>query len=78
MSVEERCVHQGVDTGRHVLFNEQWERCKKCTYNLEENRKCFDYAKSYRDVPDKQVASENNLIVVYSVARSDLEREAIA
>ena len=59
MSVEEKCVHQDViDNGHHALFNEKWERCKNCTYNLEENRMCLDYSKIFRYVPD----SISNLI----------------
>jgi len=40
---DERCVHQGLDTGAHALFKEKWERCKNCAYDLENNRKCSDY-----------------------------------
>jgi len=63
MSVEEKCGHQGIiDNGHHALFNEKWERCKNCTYNLEENRRCPDYAKTSGYV------SDNNLNLVSSIS----------
>lgn len=54
MSLEERCAHQGVDSGPHVLFKEKWERCKNCAYDPENNKKCSDYAKADYYVPDKR------------------------
>jgi hypothetical protein len=47
----ERCVHQGVDTGRHVLFKEQWENCKTCTYDPENNKKCPNYSPTCCCIP---------------------------
>jgi D-arabinose 1-dehydrogenase-like Zn-dependent alcohol dehydrogenase len=44
MSTIERCVHQISDEGKHVLFQEQWEKCKKCTYDQENNKKCCGYS----------------------------------
>jgi hypothetical protein len=40
----ERCIHQGRDVGHHALFKEQWERCKNCTYDLENNKRCPGYS----------------------------------
>jgi hypothetical protein len=78
MSVEERCVHQGIDTGAHVLFKEKWERCKNCAYDPENNKRCTDYTKVEYYISDEKPKFESNLNVVYSVVRSDLEKEAIA
>jgi hypothetical protein len=51
----ERCVHQDVpDTGRHVLFKEQWDKCKNCTYDPVNNKKCPGYS------PKSYYAYENN------------------
>ncbi len=50
----ERCVHQGLDTGAHVLFKEQWERCKNCTYDPENNKKCVGYSPTAYSVSDKK------------------------
>jgi hypothetical protein len=56
MSLVEKCGHQGIiDNGHHALFNEKWERCKNCTYNLEENQRCSDYSKAFRYVPDNDL-----------------------
>jgi hypothetical protein len=44
MSVLERCVHQEHDEGAHVLFKEQWERCKSCAYDPENNKRCCNYS----------------------------------
>jgi hypothetical protein len=63
MSLVEKCDHQGIiDNGRHALFNEKWERCKNCSYNLEENRRCPDYAKTSGYV------SDNNLNLIFSMS----------
>jgi hypothetical protein len=43
----EVCMHQGVDNGPHALFKEKWDRCKNCTYDPENNKKCPDYSKTF-------------------------------
>jgi hypothetical protein len=44
MSTIERCVHQISDEGPHALFKEQWERCKGCKYDPENNKRCCGYS----------------------------------
>ena len=74
MSVLERCVHQGLDTGAHVLFKEKWERCKNCAYDPENNKKCTDYSKSDYYFSDEKPLFESNLNIVYSVMNQDLNK----
>lgn len=72
MSDIERCVHQISDGGNHLLFKEQWERCKNCAYDPENNKRCPGYSPIVYSVPDK--ISENNLNVIYSFSQPDLNR----
>jgi len=64
MSALERCVHQIFDEGVHVLFKEQWEACKKCAYDSENNKKCPNYS------PTAYYASDNNPNLVSSVSKN--------
>jgi hypothetical protein len=72
MSLGEKCGHQGiVDNGHHALFNEKWERCKNCSYNLEENRRCPDYAKTSGYISDLNL---NLISSMYSANNQDLNK----
>jgi hypothetical protein len=68
----ERCIHQGVDVGHHALFKEQWERCKNCAYDPENNKKCPGYSPVVYSIPEN--IPEFNLSIVYSVVRPDLNK----
>lgn len=50
MSELERCVHQISDEGVHALFKEQWERCKNCAYDPQNNKRCSNYCPTYSPV----------------------------
>lgn len=58
----ERCVHQIFDEGVHVLFKEQWEACKKCAYDPENNKKCPGYS------PTAHYVSNNSPSLVSSTS----------
>jgi hypothetical protein len=60
MSALERCVHQGIDDGPHILFKEKWERCKNCAYDPENNKNCPDYS------PTAYYVSDNNSNLISS------------
>lgn len=72
MSDIERCVHQISDGGNHLLFKEQWERCKNCAYDPENNKKCPGYSPRVYSIPENM--SEKKLSVFYSISQSDLNR----
>jgi len=74
MSLVERCVHQGLDIGAHVLFKEQWERCKNCTYDPENNKMCAGYSPTAYNLPDEKNIFESNLKIVYSATPPDLNK----
>lgn len=63
-TLEERCVHQGVDNGIHILFKEQWERCKNCAYDPENNKKCENYSPTSYFIP------ENNFYLIVSQSKN--------
>jgi hypothetical protein len=53
MLIEERCMYQNeMDTGPHVLFKEQWEKCRNCVYDPENNKRCNNYFGIKYSVPD--------------------------
>ena len=70
MPTIERCVHQTCDEGVHVLFKEQWERCKECSYDPENNKKCPGYS------PISYCCSENNLNLISSNSQNSNEVRA--
>lgn len=69
MSLVERCIHQGIDTGRHALFKEKWERCKNCEYDLENNKKCPDYVPTSYCVYGKEI----NLVSSVSLPSENMD-----
>jgi len=53
MSALERCVHQIMPTGAHISFLKgEWERCKECKYDPENNKRCPNYSPTSYYVPD--------------------------
>ncbi|HPD82028.1 MAG TPA: hypothetical protein PK357_02915 [Candidatus Pacearchaeota archaeon] len=72
MSDIERCVHQVSDGGNHLLFKEQWERCKNCAYDPENNKKCSGYSPIVYSTSENIL--ESKLSVFYSISQPDLSR----
>jgi hypothetical protein len=54
MSLVERCVHQIVPPCPSVLFRKEWERCKTCAYDLENNKKCVNYSAIVYEISEKK------------------------
>lgn len=59
MPTIERCVNQGINAGRHLLFHEQWERCKNCKYDPENNKKCPGYSPTSYNIKEKETVIFN-------------------
>jgi hypothetical protein len=72
MSGIERCLHQISDEGNHILFREQWERCKNCAYDPANNKKCPGYSPIVYSLPEN--IYENKLSIVHSIPRPDLDK----
>ena len=79
MFIEERCIHQNeLDTGPHVLFKEQWERCKNCAYDPENNKKCNNYFGIKQTVPEIKPELVILKIVKFNSSESSGLKEFIA
>jgi hypothetical protein len=65
MSTLERCSYQLTGSGSHLLFKDEWARCKVCKYDPENNKRCHNYSPTvYNDFP---------ITIIYDNANKELE-----